>query len=185
MQAKHLLGLMSELKGHTSCPGNKRARNLLGVRWYSPKCTLQRRIKSVSGWKWAVQCSANKHLANRANIIVCPNPRTYMRTHTPEKRTRKWFSPLFVRPPQPPPPPPRPSTLNKQPQCSVLCHLKDDVNIIGYICKRRCQGQWRHLTWRTNFFSTCVSIINEQLLKWIRCPRVASILAPLPLPCKS
>ena len=25
----------------------------------------------------------------------------------------------------------RPSTLDKQPQC---CHLKDDVNIIGYIC---------------------------------------------------
>ena len=83
------------------------------------------------------------------------------------------------------PPPPRPSTPNKQPQCSVLCQLKDDVNIIGYICKRRCQDQWRHLTWRTIFFSTCVSIINEQLLKWIRCPRVAFILAPLPLPCTS
>ena len=137
--------------------------------------------------KKIVQCSANKYLPNRANIIVCPKPRTYMRTHTPEKRTRKWFSPLFVRPPPPPrsPPPPRPSTPNKQPQCSVLCHLKDDVNIIGYICKPRCQGQWRHLTWRSIFFSTCVSIINEQLLKWIRCPRVASILTPLPLPCKS
>ena len=93
----------------------------------------------------------------------------------------------FVRSTSTAPPldPSRPSTPNKQPQCSVLCQLKDDVNIIGYICKRRCQGQWRHLTWRTIFFSTRVSIINEQLLKWIRCPRVASILAPLSLPCQS
>ena len=66
----------------------------------------------------------------------------------------------------------------------MICRLKDDVNIIGYICGAA-RGQWRHSTWRTNFFSTCVSIINEQLLKWIRYPRVAFIFAPLPLPCTS
>ena len=50
---------------------------------------------------------------------------------------------------------------------------------------RRCQGPVTSFNMADNFFSTCVSIINEQLLKWIRCPRVAFIFAPLPLPCTS
>ena len=98
------------------------------------------------------------------------------------KENKKMIFAFVAPPPRPPAPRlSRPSTLDKQPQC---CHLKDDVNIIGYICGAA-RGQWRHSTWRTNFFSTCVSIINEQLLKWIRCPRVAFIFAPLPLPCTS
>ena len=60
-------------------------------------------------------------------------------SYTTKENKKMIFA--FARSTSTPPSPPRPSTLNKQPQCSVLCHLKDDVNIIGYICKRRCQGQ--------------------------------------------
>ena len=48
------------------------------------------------------------------------------------KKNKKMIFPFVRLTSTPPIPlPPRHSTLNKQPQCSVLCHLKDDVAARG------------------------------------------------------
>ena len=49
---------------------------------------LQAAKKNQKCIRMKISC-AMQQLPNRTNIIVCPKPRTYMRTHTPEKGTRK------------------------------------------------------------------------------------------------
>ena len=143
MQAKHLSGLMSELKGHTSCPGNKRARNLLGGDIHqSARCKEESKVHPDES-KLCNAAPTNTYQTEKILLYVPNLGLTCELIH--QKREQEndfglWSFDLHPHHP-PPPPPSRPSTLNKQPQCSVLCHLKDDVNIIGYICKRRCQGR--------------------------------------------